>query len=148
MRLPRTNDIAEAIRTSDKLEHVAIGTDQGLSCQLACAIRGNRNQRPVILRDFLFTQVAIDATTGSVENLCATGTAHGFNDIVRQAGALPEVDVWFYGRARDVRIGCEMNDDVVALHSSNESIEVFHVTTDNAESRIVHVCFIMPLTAR
>src|SRR5215470_11698870 len=146
MRLPRTHDIAEAIRTANKLEHVAIGTDQGLSCQLACAVRRNRSQWTVIFRDFLLAQVAIDAAAGGIENCPGARTPHGFNGIVGQAGALPEVDVWFYGRASDVRIGCEMNDDIVALHGRDESTEVFHIATNDVKSRIVDVLFVVPLT--
>ncbi len=145
--LPGAHYVAEAERAGAQIEHCAIGRDQRLAGELAGAIGGDGNQRPEILLSFEILQIAIDAAAGGIEQIRRARAAHGFHNLLRQERAFAEIDVGLHGGARDVGIGSQVNNGIVAFHVAFERGQILHVAADHAQAAIVFVVRVMPLAA-
>src|SRR5262245_56203935 len=91
--LPRADHISEAEDSGRQPKHVAVGTSQGLTGQLAGGISRDRDQRTVIFSCFELPEIALNPATRSVEDIFRPGKAHGFEDMIREAGPLTEIDI-------------------------------------------------------
>jgi len=74
--------------------------------------------------------------------------AHRLEHIVGELRALAEVDLRLLGGARDVGIGGEVDDDIVARHDRRERVHVVSVAAHDAEARVAEMAPIVPFAAR
>ena len=143
--LARAHDVAEAERAGAQIEHRAVGCDQRFAGEFAGAVGGDGNQRPEIFLSFVVLQIAIDAAAGGVEQIRRAGAAHGLDNLLRQQSAFAKIDVGLHGGARDVGIGSQMNDGIVAVHIAFERGQILHVAADHAQPAILLMMRVMPL---
>ncbi len=75
------------------------------------------------------------------------GAAHGLDNLLRQESAFAEIDVGLHGGARDVGIGSQVNDGVVAVHVAFERGQILDVAADHTQPAILLVMRVVPFAA-
>src|SRR5215472_13258437 len=122
MGLPGADHVAEPEAASCQVEHVAVGADKGLACQLARTVRGDWQEGPVVLRNLQFAEIAVDAAAGGVQKASCAGHAHRLNHVVGQECALVEIDGRFHCCSGDVGVRRKVDHDVSAAHGLDQSV--------------------------
>ena len=145
--LAGTHDVPETENAGVQPKHGAIAGNQGFARELAGSIRGDGHHGSVIFGQRPIAGVAIDAAAGGIQETVQAGATHGFNHVVGEQGAAVKVDFGALRGQRNVGVGGEMDDPVVALHRGGERAHVAGVRMHDVEPGIGEVCFVMPLTA-
>ena len=83
------------------------------------------------------SEVAVDAAAGRVDQPRHAVAAQCLEDVLREVGALPEVDVRLRDRGGDVRIGREMEDHIDPGGGGHERVDVLDVAHDKLQPRVV-----------
>ena len=127
MSLARADDIGEAKGASGQLKHVAVSRDKTFTGKLARTVGRDRNTWTVVLCKRDPRIFAIHATAGSVENLGHAVYAHGFENVLSEIGAFPEIDVRLGHGFCYVRVSREMKHGVGAGHGGGDGAHVLQV---------------------
>src|SRR5579863_781125 len=96
----------------------------------------------------MLSKIAIYTATGGVENSFGAGSPHRFNYIIGEYCPLIEIDFRLASSSRDIRIGRQVNYDIVPFHGGAELIEVANITANEMKARIANVILVVPFTPR
>src|SRR5450759_1338372 len=118
VRLVRPHHISETESTHSQSEHGGVGREERLAGKLACSIGRDWDERSVILGHLMLTEIAIHTAAGGVPDSLHAPTAGSFSNMMREQGALIEVNGRFGGSTCDIRVGCQMHHGVVTIHLS------------------------------
>src|ERR1700735_3017143 len=96
----------------------------------------------------MLAKVAVYSTTRSIEYAFGAGPSHRFDDVVGKKSSLIEIDFRLPSSARYIRIGRQMDHDVVTFHRGAQLVELGNIATNDAKARIAKVLLIVPFATR
>jgi hypothetical protein len=144
--LAGADDVPETENAGVEPKHGAIAGNERFARELAGPIGGDGHHGSVIFGQRTIAGVAIDAAARGIEEMAHARAAHRFDDVIGEQRAAVEVDFRALGGQRNVGIGGQMDDPVVALHRCGERAHVAGVGAHDVEPGIGEVSFVMPLT--